>query len=71
MMQQSKSRFDGQLPATQKQHFELAAELGGFKSLSEFIFTAAQKEADKIIKRQGSFGLIAEGKRGGDEPLCF
>jgi uncharacterized protein (DUF1778 family) len=46
-----KARFDGQLPPKQKEYFEQAAEIGGFRTLTEFIFSSAQEKADEIIKR--------------------
>ena len=45
-----KARFDGQLPTEQKQYFEQAAALGGFRTLTEFVFLAAQEKAEQIIK---------------------
>ncbi|SER44143.1 Uncharacterized conserved protein, DUF1778 family [Nitrosomonas sp. Nm51] len=44
-----KTRFDGQLSKEQKQYFEYAAELGGFRTLTEFVFSSAQEKADKIV----------------------
>lgn len=51
MQQIIKARFDGQLPPEQKQYFEHAAEIGGFRTLTEFVFTSAQEKADEIIER--------------------
>jgi len=45
-----KARFDGQLPVEQKQYFEQAAALGGFRTLTEFVFLAAQEKAEQIVK---------------------
>ena len=50
-MRVEKTRFDGQLPVEQKQLFEKAAELGGFRTLTEFIFSSAQEKADEIIEK--------------------
>lgn len=44
-----KARFDGQLSVEQKSHFEYAAALAGNRTLTEFVFTAAQEKADRII----------------------
>lgn len=44
-----KTRFDGQLSKEQKQYFEYAAELGGFRTLTEFVFSSAQEKADEIV----------------------
>ncbi len=49
--QAAKARFDGQLPPEQKKYFEQAAEIGGFRSLTEFVFSSAQEKADEIIER--------------------
>lgn len=49
--QATKARFDGQLPPEQKQYFEQAAEIGGFRTLTEFVFSSAQEKADEIIER--------------------
>lgn len=44
------ARFDARLSFEQKDLFERAAELGGFKNLSDFIISASKKEAEKIIE---------------------
>lgn len=46
-----KARFDGQLPPEQKAYFEQAAEIGGFRTLTEFVFSSAQEKADEILER--------------------
>ena len=43
------SRFDTRLPKVQKQFFEKAAQLGGYRTLTDFIITALQEKAKKII----------------------
>jgi uncharacterized protein (DUF1778 family) len=48
---QEKARFDGALPLEQKQRFEYAAELGGFRTLTDFVFSSAEEKADEIITR--------------------
>jgi uncharacterized protein (DUF1778 family) len=48
---QEKTRFDTRLSGKQKEIFELAAQLGGYKTLSEFILSSAQKQADHILER--------------------
>lgn len=50
-MRQEKARFDGQLPSDQKRYFEQAAALGGFRTLTDFVFSSAQEKADEIIQR--------------------
>ena len=51
---QGKARFDGQLSVEQKSHFEYAATLAGNRTLTEFVFTAAQEKADRIIAEHES-----------------
>ena len=48
---QEKTRFDTRLSGKQKELFELAAQLGGYKTLSEFILFSSQQEADRILER--------------------
>ncbi len=43
------ARFDTGLPKEQKDFFEKAARLGGFRSLTDFVVIAAQEKARKII----------------------
>jgi uncharacterized protein (DUF1778 family) len=43
------ARFDTRLSAEQKQFFETAASLSGFKSLSEFVLHATQQAAMAIV----------------------
>ena len=47
-----KSRFDTKLPKEQKELFEYAANLGGFKTLSEFVLFSAQQYAASIIEKR-------------------
>lgn len=44
-----KARFDAKLTTQQKQNFEYAASIGGFRSLSDFVITAAEDRAKEII----------------------
>jgi uncharacterized protein (DUF1778 family) len=46
-----KSRFDTRLPKEQKELFEYAANLGGFRTLSEFVIFSAQQQASNIIEK--------------------
>lgn len=46
------TRFDARLPKEQKQFFERAAYLGGYRSLTEFIIVSAQEKAKEIIKEK-------------------
>lgn len=51
MATQEKTRFDTRLSRKQKELFERAARLGGYKTLSEFILSSAQRQADDILER--------------------
>ena len=46
------ARFDARLPKEQKQFFERAAFLGGFRNLTDFVIIAAQEKAKEIIKEK-------------------
>ncbi len=46
------SRFDARLPKEQKQLFEKAAFLGGYRNLTDFIFKTVQEKANEIIKER-------------------
>jgi uncharacterized protein (DUF1778 family) len=45
-----KTRFDARLSVQEKELFERAADLGGFRSLTDFIIKAAKKRAEEIIQ---------------------
>jgi uncharacterized protein (DUF1778 family) len=44
------ARFDAKLPKEQKQLFEKAALLGGYRNLTDFIILTVQKKAQEIIQ---------------------
>jgi uncharacterized protein (DUF1778 family) len=46
------ARFDARLPKEQKQFFEKAAYLGGYRNLTDFILRTAQEKAKEIIKEK-------------------
>lgn len=46
---QNKTRFDARISHEQKSIFEKAAQLGGYRSLTDFVMHSAQNEAMKII----------------------
>lgn len=46
------ARFDARLPKEQKQFFEKAAYLGGFRSLTDFILSTVQEKAKEIIQEK-------------------
>jgi uncharacterized protein (DUF1778 family) len=43
------ARFDARLPKEQKDFFERAAHLGGYRNLTDFIIIAAQEKAKEIM----------------------
>ena len=45
------ARFDTRWTEEQKSLFERASTLGGFRSLSEFVFFAVQQRAEEIIEK--------------------
>ncbi|BDQ13305.1 type II toxin-antitoxin system TacA family antitoxin [Sediminibacterium sp. TEGAF015] len=51
----AKSRFDTRLSKEQKEYFEFAAKLGGFRSLTDFIIHAAQNQATSIVEKHNAF----------------
>jgi uncharacterized protein (DUF1778 family) len=46
-----KSRFDTRLPKEQKEFFEYAATLAGFRTLTDFVISSVQQQADKIVEK--------------------
>lgn len=46
------ARFDMRLPKEQKQFFEKAMLLGGYRNLIEFIISAVQEKSKKIISEK-------------------
>ncbi len=61
-----KSRFDTRLPKDQKEYFEYAANLGGFRTLTEFVIFSMQQQASNIIKEHNS--ILASKK---DQDIFF
>ena len=47
-----KSRFDARLPKEQKEFFEKAAYLGGYRNLTDFVILTVQEKAKEIIKEK-------------------
>ena len=45
-----KAQFDIRLPREQKEYFEYAANLGGFRNLTEFIVFSANQQASRIVE---------------------
>ena len=46
------ARFDARLPKEQKQFFEKAAFLGGYRNLTDFVVRVVQEKANEIIKEK-------------------
>ena len=57
-----KVRFDARLPKEQKELFEYAARLGGFRTLTEFIISSVQERAKEIIEEHNAI-LISKKDR--------
>jgi uncharacterized protein (DUF1778 family) len=49
---QDKARFDTRLPLEQKQLFEKAAILGGYRNLTDFVIVTVQNKAKEIIEER-------------------
>ena len=48
-IKQDKTRFDTRLTKEQKQFFERAATIGGYRSLTDFVILTVQEKAREII----------------------
>lgn len=51
-LNQDKARFDTRLSFEQKQFFERAAMLGGYRNLTDFVIAAVQNKAKEIIEER-------------------
>jgi len=49
------SRLDLRIPREQKEHFEEVLELGGFRSLTDFLISAASEKADAIMEKHNNW----------------
>lgn len=58
-----KTRFEARLSVEEKEFFEKAAALGGFRSLTEFIVRSAKKRATEIVNRHE---LVIASKKDGE-----
>ena len=56
------ARFDDRLTKSQKEFFELAARISGFKSLSEFVIHSTQQVANDIVEQHNAI-LASEADR--------
>jgi len=61
-----RARFDTRLPKEQKDFFEYAASLGGYRTLTEFVISSAQKQANEIVENHSK---ILASKR--DQEIFF
>jgi uncharacterized protein (DUF1778 family) len=62
----SSSRFDTRLPKSQKELFEYAATIGGFRNLTEFVISSTEKIAREIIEKHNA--ILASKK---DQEIFF
>ncbi len=51
-LNQKKARFDTRLSKEQKQFFERAALLGGYRNLTDFVIATVQSKAKEIIEEK-------------------
>jgi uncharacterized protein (DUF1778 family) len=54
------ARFDTRLPLEQKERLERAAQLGGYRSLSDFVLTVAEQKATEIIEKAQQIELTQQ-----------
>ena len=50
----AKNRFDIRLADKQKEFFTYAANLGGFRTLTEFVIFSVQEQANQIVEKHNS-----------------
>ncbi len=60
---QNKARFDARLSKDQKQFFERAAILGGYRSLTDFVLETVQDKAKEIIEKNEQIIASEEDKK--------
>ena len=61
-MKTLEARFDTRLPKHQKEFFEKAAALGGYRTLTEFVIFSVQDKAREIIEEHNRI-LASENDR--------
>jgi uncharacterized protein (DUF1778 family) len=66
MRNATKTRFDIRLAKDQKEFFEYAANLGGFRTLTEFVIYSGQQQANQIVEKHNS--ILASKK---DQEIFF
>ncbi len=57
------ARFDARLTKNQKEFFELAARISGFKSLSEFVIHSTQQVATSIVEQHNTILATEQDKK--------
>jgi uncharacterized protein (DUF1778 family) len=62
-VKQQPARFDARLTKSQKEFFELAAQISGFKSLSEFVIHSTQQAANSIVEKHNAILATAKDKK--------
>jgi len=60
------TRFDARLTKEQKDFFEYASKIGGFRSLTEFVIQSVQSKAEEIVEEHNK---IIASKR--DQEIFF
>ncbi len=66
MKTSDKARFDTRLPKEQKELFEYAAQIGGFRNLTDYVINVLLEKSTLIIERHNT---LLETKR--DQELFF
>jgi uncharacterized protein (DUF1778 family) len=61
-----KSRFDIRLTQDLKDSFEYAANIGGYSTLTEFVLSSVQRQANEIIEKHNA--ILASAK---DQQIFF
>jgi len=61
-----KTRFDTRLTKEQKEFFEYAASIGGYRSLTEFVLVSVEERAKQIVEEHNK---IISSKR--DQKIFF
>lgn len=56
------SRLDLRIPRKQKDYFEQALEIGGFRSLTDFVISAVSEKAEAIMEKHNNW-LSSENDR--------
>lgn len=54
------TRVDAPIPEAQKALFERAADLAGYRTLTEFLISSAQDKANTILEQHHTFRLMVE-----------